>query len=132
MEMFLYTCSEAETACQSGGGLLGVHEVYYTFILNTSGITKCFTFFFDPLTTKFWGSSAPPYQKVEGLKPPPCPPPPPRFSASECFTDFSLYTCLQMQYSLHECKPHLFCCSWSHETHVNKATPIKLVVSHYI
>ena len=34
---------------------------------------------FDPLTSKFWGGSAPPYQKVRGLKPPL----PPRFSASD-------------------------------------------------
>ena len=36
-----------------------------------------------------------------------------------CFTNFSLYTCLQMQYSLCECEPHPFCCSWSYETHVS-------------
>ena len=29
---------------------------------------------FDPLTTKFWGGSAPPYQKVGGAQAPPAPP----------------------------------------------------------
>ena len=38
-----------------------------------------------------------------------------------CFTDFSLYTCLQIQYSLREFKPHPFCCSWSYEMHVSNS-----------
>ena len=50
---------------KSGGRGLGVHEVHYIQILHSS---------FDPLTTKFWGGSALPYQKVGGGSSPPCPP----------------------------------------------------------
>ena len=36
-----------------------------------------------------------------------------------CFTDISLYTCLQIQCSLHVCEPHPFFCSWSYEMHMS-------------
>ena len=57
------TVSEAETPCQKWGGSVFMKFTIYIHseILHSS---------FDPLTTKFWGGSAPPYQKVGGLKPP--------------------------------------------------------------
>ena len=63
-----------------GGGGGGSVFMKFTIYIHSEILHSSF----DPLTTKFWGASTPPYQKVGGggLKPPL----PPRFSASVSVT----------------------------------------------
>ena len=75
-------CTEAETACQKWGGSAFI-KLGVIFILNTSCILHRLLIFnmFFMATSNCGGGSAPPYQKVGGLKPP-LPPQvlcPPRF-----------------------------------------------------